>query len=108
MLSADGCRQRRRKLWECLGKRAGERVLLGDPLHLMYLANFHVDPFSLGSDYGGLLELRRDGTATLWHESRLPKSVEQAHVEERKVVTWFDGQSPGKGPRRLALAAVFP
>jgi Xaa-Pro aminopeptidase len=73
----------------------------------MYLANFHVDPFSLGADYGGLLELRRDGSVTLWHDNRLPKSVEQAHVDERKVVIWYDGQSPGKGPRRLALVGEF-
>src|SRR5262245_58840913 len=105
MLTADGCRQRRLRLWERLkGSSVGDRLLLADPIHLMYLANFHVDPFSLGADYTGLLEVRSDGSATLWHESRLPKSVEEAHVDERKVVTWYDGQSPGKGPRRLALA----
>jgi hypothetical protein len=103
MLTVEGCRGRRQRLWERLGNRAGDRLLLGDPLHLMYLANFHVDPFSLGADYGGLLELRRDGTCTLWHESRLPHSVVEAHVDERKVVKWYDGQTPGKGPRRLAL-----
>jgi Xaa-Pro dipeptidase len=105
MLTAEGCRQRRLALCERLKSVvAGDRLLLADPIHLMYLANFHVDPFSLGADYGGLLEVRRDGSATLWHENRLPKSVEEAHVEDRKVVTWYDGQSPGKGPRRLALA----
>lgn len=106
MLTADGCRERRRRLWERIGKSVtGDRILLGDPIHLMYLANFHVDPFSLGADYTGLLELRRDGGTTLWHDSRLPKSVDEAHIDDRKVVTWYDGQSPGKGPRRMALAA---
>ncbi|MFL5341659.1 MAG: M24 family metallopeptidase [Gemmataceae bacterium] len=109
MLTADGCKQRRARFWQRLGNAfSGDKVLLGDPLHLVYLANFHVDPFSLGADYGGLLELRRDGTATLWHDNRLPKSVEEAHVEETKVVPWYDGQSPGKGPRRLALTAAVP
>jgi Xaa-Pro aminopeptidase len=74
----------------------------------MYLANFHVDPFSLGADYRGLLELRRDGTATLWHDNRLPKSVDMAHVDERKIANWYDGQTPGQGPRRLAVAKEFP
>jgi Xaa-Pro aminopeptidase len=105
MLTVEGCRKRRLDLCERLKSAvAGDRLLLADPIHLMYLANFHADPFSLGADYGGLLELRRDGSATLWHENRLPKSVEEAHVDERKVVTWYDGQSPGNGPRRLALA----
>jgi Xaa-Pro aminopeptidase len=45
----------------------------------------------------------------LLYDSRMPKSVEQAHVEERRVVTWYDGQSPGRGPRQLAvLEAVNP
>jgi Xaa-Pro aminopeptidase len=110
MLTADGCKERRKRFWERLGKTAGvDRLLLGDPLNLMYLANFHVDPFSLGGDYGGLLELRRDGSTTLWHESRLPQSVEEAHVDERKVVVWYDGKSPASGPRRLSLIkAISP
>jgi Xaa-Pro dipeptidase len=104
MLTADGCKARRKRLWERLGNAfSGDRLLLGDPLHLMYLANFHVDPFSLGGDYGGLLEMRRDGSTTLWHESRLPQSVKEAYVDERKVVVWYDGKSPAQGPRRLAL-----
>ena len=104
MLTAEGCKQRRMRFWDRVGNAiVGESVLLADPIHLMYLANFHVDPFSLGADYGGLLELHRDGRATLWHDNRLPKSVEQSHVDKREVVTWYDGQSPGRGPRRLAL-----
>src|SRR5262249_28521794 len=36
-------------------------------------------------------------------------SVEEAHVEERRVVTWYDGQHPATGPRQLApLEAVNP
>jgi Xaa-Pro aminopeptidase len=81
----------------------GESLVLADPHHLMYLANFHVDPFSLGGDFGGLLELRRDGRTTLWHDSRLPKSADEAHVDETKVVAWYSGQTPATGPRRLAL-----
>jgi Xaa-Pro aminopeptidase len=69
----------------------------------MYLANFHVDPFSLGAGFGGILLVRKDGHAKLLHDNRLPQSVEQAHVEERRIVTWYDGQSPGRGPRQLAL-----
>jgi Xaa-Pro aminopeptidase len=72
----------------------------------MYLAGFHVDPFSLGADYGGLLRIDPDGRAILFHENRLPQSVDAAHVDERHVISWYDGQSPGRGPRRQALAKV--
>jgi hypothetical protein len=110
MLSAEGCRQRRLRLWERLEpKPQSDHLRLADPIHLMYLANFHVDPFSLGGGFGGYLLLRRDGHAKLLHDDRLPKSVAQAHVEERTVVPWYDSQSPGRGPRQLALLqAVNP
>jgi Xaa-Pro aminopeptidase len=84
-------------------------LLLADPMHLMYLANFFFDPFSLGAGFRGYLLLRKDGHTKLIHDNRLPKSVDQAHVEERRVVTWYDGQSPGRGPRQLAvLESVNP
>jgi Xaa-Pro aminopeptidase len=97
-------------LWQRLDPLPdGDYLLLTDPIHLTYLANFWVDPFSLGAGFGGALLLRQDGRAKLLHDNRLPKSAEQAHVEERRVVPWYDGQSPGRGPRQLALLdAVNP
>ena len=104
MLTAEGCRRRRQRLWERLDpKPESDHLRLADPVHLMYLANFHVDPFSLGAGFGGVLLLRRDGHAKLLHDDRLPKSVQESQVEERTIVPWYDGQSPGRGPRQLAL-----
>jgi Xaa-Pro aminopeptidase len=104
MLTAEGCRDRRRRLWERLqSKPSLPALLLADPIHLRYLANFYVDPFSLGADFGGLLLIRPDGHATLFHDNRLPASVQSSHVDDRQVIPWYDGQSPGRGPRRLAL-----
>ncbi len=110
MLTAEGCRQRRLRLWQQLDpKPESDYLRLADPMHLMYFANFFVDPFSLGGGFGGFLILRADGHATLIHDNRLPASVKEAHVDEVKVVTWYDGQSPGKGPRQLApLERVNP
>lgn len=106
MLSAESCRQRRQRLWQHLDPPPeGDYLLLTDPIHLVYLANFWVDPFSLGAGFGGALLLRADGQAKLLHDNRMPHSVEQAHVEERRVVPWYDGQSPARGPRQLALLA---
>src|SRR5437867_6905483 len=104
MLSAEGCRQRRQRLWQRLDpKPESDHLRLVDPIHLTYLANFFVDPISHGAGFGGYLLLRNDGQAKLIHDNRLPQSVAQAHVEERRVVLWYDGQSPGRGPRQLAL-----
>jgi Xaa-Pro aminopeptidase len=91
-------------LWQALdGKVDVPELVFADPIHLRYFANFHVDPFSLGADFGGLLALRSDGHATLYHDKRLPGSVNEAHVDRREVIAWYDGQSPGNGPRRMAI-----
>src|SRR5215467_13979828 len=110
MLSEQGCRQRRQRLWERLDpKPDSDYLLLNDPLHLMYLANIWVDPFNYSAPLAGALLVRNDGHAKLIYDNRLPKSVEQAHVDERRVVTWYDGQSPAHGPRQLAtLERVNP
>jgi Xaa-Pro aminopeptidase len=110
MLSAEGCRRRRQRLWQELDpKPDGDHLVLSDPAHLMYLANFYVDPFSLGGGFRGYLILRNDGQAKLIYDNRLPHSVEEAHVEDRRVVPWYDGQHPATGPRQLApLEAVNP
>jgi Xaa-Pro dipeptidase len=104
MLSAEGCRLRRQRLWQQLDPQPeSDHLRLADPIHLMYLANFHVDPFSLGAGFGGFLLLRQDGHTTLIYDNRLPGSVEDAHVDEKREVRWYDSQSPAHGPRRLAL-----
>jgi hypothetical protein len=110
MLTAEGCRQRRLRFWQQLTvKPDADYLLLTDPLHLMYLANFWVDPISLNAGMYGYLLLRKDGHAKLLHANRLAKPAELAHVEERRSVPWYDGQSPGKGPRQLAvLSEVNP
>src|SRR5271168_1302630 len=110
MLTAEGCSERRRRLWQQLDPPPdSDHLVLSDPIHLAYLANFWVDPISLGAGFAGYLLLRNDGRAKLLHEDRVPQSVEQAHVEERRIIPWYDAQSPGKGPRQLAcLESVNP
>lgn len=110
MLTAEGCRQRRRRFLDRLDPQPEHGyLLLSDPIHLIYLANFFVDPFSLGAGFRGYLLLRTDGHTKLIHENRLPKSAEEAHIDERRVVAWYDGQAPARGPRQLAaLESVNP
>src|SRR5690349_8172307 len=104
MLTAAGCRARRTRVWDALRNRIDVPALvLADPIHLRYLAGFYVDPFSLGADFGGVLAVQPDGSATLYHDRRLPDSVKAAHADRVEVIQWYDGQSPGDGPRRLAL-----
>src|SRR5262245_6747675 len=104
MLTADGCRARRQRLLNRL--RPAEPLVLGDPLNLRYFAGFGIDPVSLNADFGGLLTITPDGDTALSHDDRLTKYAEAAHVDERTAYKWYDGKSPGRGPRRMALAGI--
>jgi Xaa-Pro dipeptidase len=105
MLTAEGCRGRRERLWREMDPPPGtDYLLLTDPLHLAYLANFWVDPISSSANYHGYLLVRKDGYAKLLYDNRIPKSSQQvAHADERRVVPWYDGQTPGRCPRQLAV-----
>ena len=104
MLTADGCRQRRERLWQRLDPPPGtDYLLLSDPINLAYLANCWADPISLGSNFHAYLLVRKDGHGKLLLADRAPKSVQLAHADEKRVITWYDGQSPAQGPRQLAV-----
>src|SRR5262245_3753338 len=105
MLTAEGCRARRHRFLERL-KPVGP-VVLADPIHLWYFANFYVEAISQHADFGGFLVLQPDGHATLFHDSKLPQTVEQAYVDERNPVTWYTGLDPGRGPRRMLLRSAL-
>jgi Xaa-Pro dipeptidase len=113
MLTADGCRQRRLRLWERMQlSESADHLVLGDPAHLRYFANFSAEPISGAADFSGLLLVRRDGYAALFHDHRIPAlTVKSCHVDDQQVVPWYDGQSPGTMPRQLvpytALAAAI-
>lgn len=104
MLTRDGCRARRARLLDEL--RPTHPLVLADPIHLRYFANFHVEGLSQHADVGGLLVIRPDGHASLYHDSKMPKSVELAHADERTPVIWYSGQEPGDGPRQMLLRPV--
>jgi Xaa-Pro aminopeptidase len=97
-------------LWQQLDpKPPTDHLRLADPIHLMYLANFHVDPISANADFAGYLLLRKDGHATLIHDNRVSKTMTDVHVDETRIVDWYDGQAPARGPRRLVpLERVNP
>ena len=105
MLTAEGCRARRQRFLDRL--KPTHPVVLADPIHLRYFADFHVDAISMSADFGGLLVIRPDGHATLFHDHKLPKSVELTHVDDRQVLQWYTGQEPGIAPRRLVLRDVL-
>ncbi|MCS7271535.1 MAG: M24 family metallopeptidase, partial [Gemmataceae bacterium] len=103
MLTAEGCRRRRQRLLEQLSP--AYPLVLADPIHLRYLAGYHVEAINQHADFGGLLVLTPDGECHLYHDSRLPATT--AHADRIEEVVWYDGKSPGQGPRRLLFEPII-
>src|SRR5580698_443515 len=103
MLTAEGCKKRRQRLLDRLKPTAP--IVLADPLHLRYFANFYVEAVSQHADFGGLLVIKPDGFTSLYHDAKTTKSVELAHVDVRNGLPWYTGQEPAVGPHRMVLRA---
>ena len=105
MLTAEGCLARRQRFWQQLDPPPdSDHLHLADPLHLTYLANFWVDPFSLGAGFGGfLLGAQRwpRQTAARQPSASVGRSGSRRGSHGGAVVRW-----PGARPRPAQLALL--
>ena len=93
MLTSAGCLERRARLWALLPERA-DTLVLSEPRHLMYFANFHAPPLIYRTqNAAALLILDRDGTATLITDNMLASYAEVAHVDHRITAEWYTGRA---------------
>lgn len=91
MLTADGCRSRRARLWDSLEQKP-DWILMSEPRHLIYFAGFHATPFIFRTqNASALLVLGADGSSALVTDNMLGVYAEQAHVDERVAVRWYNG-----------------
>lgn len=91
MLTADGCRERRARLWAALSERP-EWIVLSEPRHLMHFANFYAPPFIFRTqNASALLILGADGSSLLTTDNMLRLFAEKAHVDERVTAKWYTG-----------------
>lgn len=89
-LTQIGCRKRRERLWQAVGDDV-EWVLIADPRHVQYLANFWVQPLSFSGGERALLLLERDGRATLLGDNfALRSAAHEPYVDREIVETWYD------------------
>ena len=89
-LTEAGCRARRARLWAVLPDDV-EWVLVADPRHVQYLANFWVQPLSFSGGERGLLLLERGGKATILADNFTVRSaVHEPFVDREVVETWYD------------------
>jgi Xaa-Pro aminopeptidase len=93
MLTANGCRERRARLWAALAEKP-DWILLSEPRHLMYFANFYATPFVFRTqNASALLILGRGGTSALVTDNMLGVYAEKAYVDERVAAEWYNGRT---------------
>jgi Xaa-Pro aminopeptidase len=101
MLTKEGCKQRRQRFWDALPSKP-DVVLIADPQHLFYFANYIHSPFVFRSnDAGAVLMLHADGRAVLVADSMVKMFCDLAFVDDVVAPVWYDGKHTA--PHREAL-----
>jgi Xaa-Pro aminopeptidase len=90
MLAHSGCLARRKRLWDAVPTEI-DWLLVADPRHVQYLANFWVQPLSFSGGERGLLLLERGGKASVLGDNFAVRSAAHAPYVDREIVeTWYD------------------
>ncbi|MBX6312241.1 MAG: aminopeptidase P family protein [Isosphaeraceae bacterium] len=100
MLTAEGCAARRQRLWAALPAPC-DVLIVADPQHLVYFANYAQSPFTYRSSDAGAMLLLRPDRAILVADNLLKPFAEQAHVDEVRLPLWYEGKR--SAPRRQAM-----
>ena len=98
MITAEGCRARRLRLWERVDLPGVKHLMLIDPIHVRYFANAYVTPIHLGGDSLAALEMHRDGSAVLYYENKASNSLSDAFVDRVVKIPWYDGLHTPQAP----------
>ncbi len=90
MLTSTGCLSRRERLWKLVPPET-EWLLVADPRHVHYLANFWVNPIGFSAGERGLLLLDRARGATLLADNfSLISTTGRPYVDEIIDHQWYD------------------
>lgn len=90
MLTEHGCLTRRQRLWQATSGDV-DWLLIADPRHVNYLANFYIPSLSFSGGERCWLLLERNGDATLLGDNfALRSGVHKPYVTREVVETWYD------------------
>jgi Xaa-Pro aminopeptidase len=107
MLTPEGCRKRRQKLWDGL-KEKPDWILLSAPQHLMYFANYYASPFTFRSQNApALLVLGADGSSLLVADNLLQPYAEKAHVDKVVAPVWYRSRESAQQRNALLTATAL-
>ena len=106
MLTQQGCRARRERLWGALSEQI-EWALIADPRHVHYFSNFWINPLSFSSGERGFLLLERGGHATLIADNlALRSAAGEPFVDEVLEEKWYDHRHSVVSREMAAAAAL--
>lgn len=89
MLTEQGCRARRERLWKETPGDVGW-IIVTEPRHLMYFANFRASPFVFNSQgAGAALILGRDGSAVLVADNVQEPFTKETFATEKVSPLWY-------------------
>jgi Xaa-Pro aminopeptidase len=103
MLTAEGCKARRDRLFAALLPHHYEVLVVGDPTSLVYFANYVPSPFEFRTVESSALLILEPGRATLIADNLLQPYLDRAHVDEVYAPIWYDGNGPTKPRRRRVV-----
>ena len=94
MLTAPGLFQARRgRLFHALPSPC-DVLIVGDPSHLVYFANYVPSPFEFRSVESSALLVLEPARTILVADNLLGPFLEKAHADEVVAPTWYDGSKP--------------
>ena len=104
-LTAEGCRARRERMWSRLPDGV-DWCVVADPRHVMYLANFWLQPMSFSNGERTLLLLERSGRSTLCAANfTLRSGATEPHVDEVIDDEWYNHKKSTINRDQANLAA---
>ncbi len=107
MLTAEGCRGRRERLWRALDAQP-DWIVIRDPQHLMYFAGYYQSPFEFRTtNAGAILVLGADGTSILVADNLVQRFAEDTHVDEVVTPVWYRGQESAPHREAMLISSVL-
>jgi Xaa-Pro aminopeptidase len=106
MLTAEGSKLRRERLWSALPTDC-DFLIVGDPSHLTYLTAFAPSPFVFRTVESGALLVLEPGRAILVADDMLGPFLDRAFTDEVVAPTWYDGNHSAPHRRRQLVATTL-
>lgn len=107
MLTADGCKTRRMRLWASL-KDKPDWIILHEPQHLTYFANYYSSPFVFRSqNASAMLILGADGSSLLIADNLLQPFADSAFVDKVESPIWYRSRESAPDRQGLMVRATL-